>query len=380
LTAVSKNRAALTGLSFHEALRAEGFNFFVGVPCSLLDPWLGLLPEREKASFVPATNEGEAVALAVGASLTGLRPVVYLQNSGLGNAVNPMTSLATVVGAALLYVIGYRGRAGTSDEPQHLLMGSMTEGLLSSMGCGWTVAEDVDTPHDLLVDASEDLRNGRSHALLFPPGGLIADASLSAEVPRATHPGLPRRVDHLRAAMDAVGTSSSVVVATTGKTGRELDHYAPRPENLCMVGSMGAAPSLALGIALGRPKHPVIVLDGDGALMMRLESLVTIGALKPRNLLHVVIDNNSYETTGGQPTSSSTVDFAAVANSCGYASSATANTAQATHDAVRAFLDGDVRGPHVHVALATSADSPKVGRPRTGPQEQAALLRSALRR
>ncbi|WP_078588787.1 MULTISPECIES: phosphonopyruvate decarboxylase [Streptomyces] len=351
------------------AFRAAGFGPFTGVPCSYLGPVISCLESRHPDDYLIAANEGEAVAIAAGARLAGRRPVVILQNSGLGNAVNPLTSLCHTLRLPVLLLVTWRGEPGTPDEPQHELMGRITPGLLSAM----------DIRNELLPDTgellAERLRAAAAHmdatGLPFAfvvPKGAVAPLPRPPRQPSGDGSALLRSeaIGHV---MRLVG-DRALVVATTGKTARELERDQDRPGNLYVVGSMGCASSVALGVALHAPSRQVVVLDGDGAALMRLEAMATIGRTAPPNLLHVVFDNGAYESTGGQPTGSAHVDFAAVATACGYRHAADVTTAEGLAQALSRQPAGD--GPsllRVHVAPYSD---PGLGRPALPPPASAA--------
>lgn len=317
---------------FVEAARARGFDFYAGVPCSFLTPFINYVIGDATLDYVPAANEGDAVALAAGATLGGRRAVAMMQNSGLGNAVSPLTSLTWTFRIPLLLVCTHRGAPGVADEPQHELMGQITERMLDVMAV--THAPFPRTTAAIAAALEQvDARartDGLPHALIMQkgtcapcalPGGTPAPSA--APVARggsgrvAPHARLSRHavLAHLLAHTDPRDTA---LIATTGYTGRELYALADRPNHLYMVGSMGCASTLGLGLALARPDLRVIVIDGDGAALMRLGNLPTVGACAAPNLLHLLLDNEVHDSTGGQATVAATVDFAAIAAASNY--------------------------------------------------------------
>lgn len=315
---------------FTERLIAAGFDFVSGVPCSYLSPLFAACAASPAITYCPATQEGEAICLAAGAWLAGRRPVVMLQNSGLGNAVNPITSLTVPFGIPLLLVIGWRGEPGRPDEPQHQLMGEITPGLLEQM----TVERRPlpETPErlaeDLAVCANLFAADGRSRAYLIPGGWFAPVAECAAEpfcpadergsrVSRIESPTPPPSRTEVLSVVLNNSDNRTFLIATTGKCGRELFSLEDRPQNFYQVGSMGGASSIALGLALNCG-HRVIVLDGDGAALMRMGTIATIGAAQPKRLIHIVLDNGTHDSTGGQPTVSRHVRFADVALACNY--------------------------------------------------------------
>jgi len=267
--------------------RAHGFSLYTGVPCSYLKPFINFVIDDPDLCYVGAPNEGDAGAVAAGAELAGRRSVVMFQNSGFGNAVNPLTSLTHTFRIPVLIIVTWRGEpGGAADEPQHDLMGRITPDLLDLLGIPWAwfpVTEADIEP--TLAQAVESMDAGRGPFALIMRKGSVAPCALRSTptVPppepateRATATATARRTDMLRAVQRSIA-AADIVVATTGYTGRELYALADRPNQLYMVGSMGCAVSFGLGIALARPDRRVIVLDGDGALLMRLGALAMLG-------------------------------------------------------------------------------------------------------
>jgi phosphonopyruvate decarboxylase len=360
----------LSARAFLDLLAARGHGPVVGVPCSFLAPVIRLLEDGDAVDYVGAANEGEAVALAVGARVAGRRPVVVMQNSGLGNAVNPLTSLAATLAVPVLLLITWRGEPGYPDEPQHRLMGEITPTLLDAMGIDHEILPSDPGALDRRLAAADEhmARTGRSFAFLVRKGTFgkavprpasgTENAALRGEVIEA----IVREAD-----------DETVIVATTGYTARELAASWDRPANLYVVGSMGCASSVALGLAASAPERRVVVLDGDGAALMRLEALTTIGRLSPPGLVHVVLDNGAYESTGGQRTSSGGVDLVGIARACGYAEAGALTDPEAVARAVR-----DARSTtFVHVPVAQGTD-PDLPRPLIGPDAVARRLAGAL--
>ncbi len=288
-------------------------SLWAGVPCSRL----------ASSGFLMAANEGDAVAMAAGAWLGGGQGGVLMQSSGLGNAVNPLTSLVVPFAIPVLLVISVR-----TDEPQHELMGALTRPFLEQMGiaCSGEAAPVLASRRSFaLLQGLEALAGSpglQGGPALSGSPGLEGPAgtpeALSGSPSRSTpvEPVASRRA--MLAAVQSCTSSSDRLIATTGYTGRELFALEDRANQFCMAGSMGCALSLGLGLALTRPDLRVVVLDGDGALLMRLGSLATAGMLRPSNLVHVLLDNRCHDSTGGQPTASAGVDWCALASACGY--------------------------------------------------------------
>ena len=317
----------ITAERFLEAAHRHGFGLYTGVPCSYLKPFINTVIDSTHLRYVGAANEGDAVALAAGAELGSLRSVVMFQNSGLGNAVSPLTSLNHIFHIPVLLIVTLRGEpGGPADEPQHELMGQITQQLLQLMDIPWDYfPQSDDDIEPVLAKAVAYLDEARRPYALVMRKGAVAEAELerSPDVRALT----PTQVDEVRAeaprgdmlrAVQAAASARDLIIATTGYTGRELYAADDRPNQLYMVGSMGCAVSLGLGLALAQPERRVIVLDGDGAALMRLGALATVGYERPNNLVHVVLDNGVHESTGGQSTVSRSVDFAGLATACGY--------------------------------------------------------------
>ncbi|MFE2979045.1 phosphonopyruvate decarboxylase [Streptomyces sp. NPDC059258] len=361
-----------------ELLHDRGYGPFTGVPCSFLGPVITCLEAEYPQDYIIAANEGEAVAIAAGARLAGRRPVVILQNSGLGNTVNPLTSLCHTLRLPILLLVTWRGRPGGPDEPQHELMGRITPDMLTTMGIRNEVLPDDPGVLAERLDAASDhmASTGLPFAFIVPKGAIAPyPAPADAEVDDA--PPLMRRVEATGVVVDAMDPRT-LLVATTGKTARELESGWDRPENLYVVGSMGCASSVALGVAMHSRGRRVAVLDGDGAALMRLEALTTIGRESDTDLCHILLDNEAYESTGGQPTASGGVDFCAIATACGYRAAYDVSDAKGLRDAVsRAQLEGGAQ--LVRVRIAPGSD-PGLGRPALSPPRSAARFMEAITR
>jgi phosphonopyruvate decarboxylase len=325
---------------FIEAARERGFGWYAGVPCSYLTPFINYVVQDPSLRYLSMANEGDAVALIAGSTLgRGGAPcgVAMMQNSGLGNAVSPLTSLTWTFRLPQLLVVTWRGQPGVADEPQHALMGPITPAMLTSMEIPWEPFPAERAALGTVLDRARAHlgKTGRPYALLMSKG-CVAPHALAAEArpvrsaaaapavlePRRYEPdGRPTRRMALQAVVAHTPIASTVVLASTGFCGRELYSIADRPNQLYMVGSMGCVAPLALGLALARPDLTVLALDGDGAALMRLGALATLGAYGPPNLRHLLLDNGVHDSTGGQATVSPSVSFAEVAAACGYAGS-----------------------------------------------------------
>ena len=300
------------------------FDFFVGVPDSQLKPLCNYLMQNFGVGdkHLIAANEGNAVGLAAGYHLaTGKVPVVYMQNSGEGNVVNPLLSLMNdkVYGIPCLFVIGWRGEPNVKDEPQHIYQGEVTLKLLDDMDVAYFVIDKTTTEAELLdtLDAWESrFAVGKQAALVVRKGALEFEGKVSYQ-----NEYTMLREDILRRLSEAAG--DGVVVSTTGKASRELFEIREargegHGKDFLTVGSMGHASSIALGIALQKPNRRVWVFDGDGAALMHMGAMALLGERSPKNLVHVVINNGAHETVGGMPTVARAVDLSGVARACGY--------------------------------------------------------------
>lgn len=356
-----------------DACLQAGIDFFTGVPDSFLKGLCDELYSRygtDSPSHIVAHNEGGAIGLCAGHYLASGRPALcYMQNSGLGNAVNPLASLmdGKVYALPCLLVVGWRGEPGTKDEPQHVTQGAVTLPQLDLLGIPYAVLSP-DTGEDafraLFDSLCRELAAGRIAALVVRKGALTSsarpaygnDASLTRE--KAAE-GI------LRSA-----APSDVFVSTTGKLSREVyelreafgeDHR----RDFLTVGSMGHASMIALRIAEEKPDRRVWCLDGDGALLMHLGALPLIGRRKPANLVHVVINNGAHETVGGMPVCSGALDIGALARAAGYARVFRADSAASLDAALREIAS--LSGPillEVRCACGARAD---LGRPATTP-------------
>ena len=321
---------------FVEAARERGFHWYAGVPCSYLTPFINYVLQDKSLRYLSMANEGDAVALIAGATLGGRqRGVAMMQNSGLGNAVSPLTSLTWTFRLPQLLIVTWRGQPGTTDEPQHALMGPVTPQLVELMEIPW---ELFPSERSAVAPALERAvrhmdESGRPYALLMQKGA-VADFPLvqapagAAALPRcppevgalAAGAARPTRQQALQEVLRRTATGNTVVLASTGFCGRELYALDDRPNHFYMVGSMGCVTSLALGLALARPDLRVLAIDGDGAALMRMGNFATLGAYGPANLWHLLLDNGVHDSTGGQASVAPHVSFAAIAAACGYAS------------------------------------------------------------
>lgn len=372
--------------TFLQQAKLKGFDFFTGVPCSFLTPLINGVLNDNELNYVAAASEGEAVAIAAGAWLCGRETVVMFQNSGLGNAVNPLTSLNYPFQIPTLVICTWRAGPGLEDEPQHELMGEITPDLFEVMRIPYNLfpAQD-DLVGSMLDDAKAQMHESQLPCAFIMQKGDVADQDLQdTSSPMHVEKGaysdsrldgiLPSRYSALESMLDVVPEDAGIIV-TTGKSGRELFTIADRRQHLYQVGSMGCAAGMGLGVALNTDK-PIIVVDGDGALMMKMGSLTTVGAYGPKNLVHLVLDNGTYDSTGGQPTVSAGVDFASIAVASGYRKGIRVNDLESFKSALLSALAED--GPTlIHMNIAAGSLS-KLGRPTVKPPEVARRFKAFL--
>lgn len=369
----------LQAKKFISACISRGYTFFTGVPCSFLKPLINYVIRYPDLDYVSASSEGEAVGIAAGAYLAGNKAVVMCQNSGLGNTVNPLTSLNFPFRIPVLLIITLRGEFGLKDEPQHELMGQITGTLLDTMHIPWTFFPHDAAMTDKVFDRAEKQMNetGLPFALIMKKGA-VAKTDLKHRGIKTTNfhtnhsqgsfslPPAERmsRMEAVRILRQEV-SDRDALVATTGKIGRELFALRDSKNQLYVVGSMGCAAGIGFGIQYIRKRQRVIVLDGDGAALMKMGTLATIGHYQPSRLIHVILDNESYESTGGQFTVSSSVDFCTVASGCGYRQCYRADTRSDLQSAINSTKKAN--GPSlIHVKVSRDSKS-DLGRPDVKP-------------
>jgi phosphonopyruvate decarboxylase len=371
----------LTPEWLYDKLGQAGVGFYAGVPDSLLKDFCAYVtahtpPERN----VIAANEGNAVALAMGHHLaTGGIGLVYLQNSGLGNTVNPLTSLAdpAVYSIPMLLLVGWRGEPGVPDEPQHVHMGRVTLATLGAIGMPHVVLPaDPDDAEAVLGALFADVRAKRAPHAIVVRKGTFAKYALPEAAPRyrlTREQAIARFVEALE--------PDAVVVATTGMPSRELFELRrargePGDADFLTVGGMGHASQIALGIALARADRPLYCLDGDGAVLMHMGGLGLIGQLAPPRYKHVVLNNGAHDSVGGQPTVAFEVDLCAVARACGYRSAERAED-DAGLVAGLAHLKA-AEGPALLEARLRKGHRADLGRPTRAPAEAKEAFMGAL--
>ena len=364
--------------TFITALKRLCYSQFAGVPCSYLKPFINFVINDPTLDYIGAASEGEAVAISLGAFLAGRKTVTMCQNSGLGNMVNPLTSLNFPFRIPTLLIVTWRGQPGRIDEPQHEQMGAITPKLLELMDIPWSIFPQTESEIDSVIDKADEYmrENSRPYALVMPEDS-VATHELTQQqrgqvviTNRLTYPARPddrlTRTEALELIVSAQ-PADRAIVATTGKTGRELFTVSDSPANIYVVGGMGTASGIGLGIAHALPEKSVTVIDGDGAALMKLGTLATIGYYQPKNLLHIILDNEQHDSTGGQQTVSSTVRFAEVAAAVNYRNAAFAEDRESIAESVKKLLM--LPGPSLLHIKIKPGSPPKLGRPTIKPYE-----------
>ncbi len=312
-------------MKVQQLVETIGAEFYTGVPDSQLKPLCNYLMNTygiDSLHHVIAANEGNCVGVAAGYHLaTGKTPVVYLQNSGEGNIINPVASLLSdkVYGIPMIFIIGWRGEPGIHDEPQHIYQGEVTIRLMEDMDIKCFVIGKDTTDNEVanaMKEFESELASGKQVAFVVRKGAL-------SDAPKVTYKNnytMTREeiINHIVKISD-----EDPIVSTTGKASRELFEIRANNEqshkyDFLTVGSMGHSSSIALGIAFNKPNQKIWCIDGDGAVLMHMGAMALIGSNKPNNLVHVVINNEAHETVGGMPTVAGNINLKDIAKACGY--------------------------------------------------------------
>lgn len=359
---------------FGQLLQKHGFKFFSGVPCSFLKYLINYA--INDLNYVAAANEGDAVAISAGAYLGGLKSAVLMQNSGLTNAISPLTSLNYPFKIPVLGFVSLRGEPGLKDEPQHELMGEVTTDFLDTMKIKWKfLSDDLEVVSQQMDDANQTIESKESFFFVVKKG-TFAEEKLDTQNqfdPQNQKKCLQQKPPKLETRntvleqINTFGDESTIFLASTGKGGRELYEIEDRAGNLYMVGSMGAISSIGLGLALAKPHKNIIAIDGDGALLMRMGSLATNAAYGPKNLLHILLDNSSHDSTGGQMTVSNGVNFVEVAAACGYTRSLFAHDCDELMQFMKEWK-AEKALTFIHMKI-TKGSKKDLGRPKIKPYE-----------
>ena len=314
---------AIKPTDFYDQLASHGVEFFTGVPDSLLKEFCLCIDDRiSNDKHIIAANEGNAVALASGYYLAQKSiPLVYMQNSGLGNAVNPLLSLCDpdVYSIPLLVMIGWRGEPGVKDEPQHVTQGRVQIELLEALGLPYEIiSKDDDQFSNKISNVIEIAKNENRPVVLLIKKGTFEKYKTEIIQPDDQRMNREEALEIILENLD----DNAIIVSTTGKTSREIFEIREKrgqthEQDFLTVGSMGHCSSIALGIALAKPHREVVCIDGDGAMLMHLGSLTSIASMKPKNFRHILMNNEVHESVGGQETAAKNLDLSAIVEAVG---------------------------------------------------------------
>ena len=367
---------------FIETLKSNGIDFFAGVPDSLLKNICAYITDHVDSDHnIITANEGAAVGLAAGYHLaTGKAGVVYMQNSGQGNIINPLASLTDkeVYNIPLLLLIGWRGRPGVHDEPQHVKQGKVTTGLLNVMGVNYEVlAKEEDKALKQIEKAVTALRNNEVFALVIEKDTFDEYKLQNVELNDLTM----SREEAIQTVASAL-EPKDVIVSTTGMISRELFEARTawgqgHERDFLTVGSMGHASQIALGIALEKKDRKVWCFDGDGATIMHMGSMAIVASRKPENYIHVVFNNGAHDSVGGQPTVGLKIDLPAVAKAVGYAQAYSTDNMESLSSILRQISKAG-QGPVLLEIKVKKGNRKDLGRPTTTPIENKEALMDFL--
>jgi len=357
----------------YNRLKQYDVEFFTGVPDSLLKDICGYIADNASAqNHIISANEGNAIAIAAGYYMaTGKIPLVYMQNSGIGNALNPLLSLVDekVYSIPMLVMIGWRGEPGIKDEPQHVKQGEVTLDLLEAMKIPYSIlGKDEIEVETQIQKAIVYVKNNNAPYALVVKKGTFAKYTFKEMINNTYE---LRREDAIKQIVNQL-TGEEVIVSTTGKTSRELFEYRAElnhahHSDFLTVGSMGHANQIALGIAMQKPNKKIICLDGDGALLMHMGGLSIIGSLAPKNFIHIVINNGAHESVGGQPSVAFAIDIPKLALANNYKMAISVVTIKELNNALKSITEDTCPALiEVKVKIGSRDD---LGRPTVKPKD-----------
>jgi len=351
---------------FYDFITSSGIKFYTGVPDSLLKNFCYYISDNvDGNNHIIAANEGNAIALATGYHLaTGKLPLVYMQNSGIGNAINPLLSLCdpAVYSIPILMLIGWRGEPGVPDEPQHIKQGEVQLDLLRALDIPFEIIskEEHNFEKVIIKCIQKSLKENRPVAVLVKKGTFnLYQSSAINEKKYIT------RENSLEIILSEI-SDSSIIISTTGKTSREIfeireKNNLPHNRDFLTVGSMGHCSSIALGIAISKPNKKVICIDGDGSLIMHMGSLSTIGKVSPQNFYHILINNYAHESVGGQATSAKIIEMSDLAMSNGYKHTFSIQSANKLRSQIKKYIT--CQGPAFMEIKTQIGSRSNLGRP-----------------
>ncbi len=358
---------------FYNALTESGVTYFTGVPDSLLKSICAYISDKAPANkHLIAANEGASVALGLGHHLaTGGLPLVYMQNSGLGNIINPLMSLADeeVYSIPMLLMIGWRGEPGAKDEPQHVKQGRVTLATLEAMGVPYAIIDNDWKAAESAIRAAAKIAQEKSCAYaLVVKKGAFNGYKLENEVKT----DFPFNREDVICKVAAALAEDDMVVSTTGMASRELFEFRARNKlghssDFLTVGGMGHASQIALGVAMSKPERRVVCIDGDGAGLMHMGSFAISGQNAGANYKHLIINNGAHDSVGGQPTVAFEIDFVKIAEASGYGYARSCFEAAEIDREITDFLASDTSAfLEIKVNKGNRKD---LGRPTTTPKE-----------
>ena len=376
----------ITPKKFFQYLKKEGIDFYTGVPDSLLKDLCFYISDNAKAgNHIIAANEGSALSISIGYHLsTNNIPLVYLQNSGLGNLINPLLSLADkdVYSIPMLLVIGWRGKPGTKDEPQHKKTGRVMLNMLKSMEISYNTIKASDKPQKIqntlkiLINRS---RKNNSPVALIIEKGTFEEYKIKKSVKR---PYPLVREKAIKIIMEYIGIDD-VIVSTTGFTSRELYEHRKNTDqghrnDFLTVGGMGHASQIALGIAMSNKKKSIYCFDGDGSVIMHMGSLTTNGSIKGINMKHILFNNGSHESVGGQPTTAHNFSIANIVKNIGYDNIFSATSESQLKKAIAKIKK--LKGTSFLEIMISNGTRKDLSRPQSTPLDNKKLLMDFLKK
>lgn len=366
---------------FYGLLENSGIGFFTGVPDSLLKSFCAFVTESVSSDkHIIAANEGGAVGIALGYHMaTNKTPLVYMQNSGLGNIVNPVLSLVDkeVYATPMLLLVGWRGQPGVKDEPQHIKQGRVMPAMLDAMEIPYlNIGTSLESAKGALETALNYMQTHSAPFALTVEKGAFADFMFNAPIENYEL----TREDAIKEVINAL-PEAAAVVGTTGMASRELFEIragisSGHHRDFLTVGGMGHASQIALGVALQQPNRPVVCIDGDGAALMHLGGMGIIGDQAPKNYFHIIINNGAHGSVGGQPTAGRHIGFPAVATACGYKKSISCDTALAIADILPVMMART--GPALLEINVRQGHRFDLGRPSSAPAENKTAFKDFL--
>lgn len=368
---------------FVDRLSKNGISFFAGVPDSLLKNVCAYITDNIDSNHnVITANEGAAIGLAAGYHLaTGKVGCVYMQNSGEGNTINPLASLTDkeVYNIPVLLVIGWRGRPGVHDEPQHVKQGKITTGLLNVMGINYEVlSKEEDVAAKQIDKAIKAVKAGDVFAIVIEKD-TFDSYTLQNTVNNQYELG---REEAIKLVSGAIG-NNAIIVSTTGMISRELFEYREEmrqghERDFLTVGSMGHASQIALGIALEKPQRRIYCFDGDGAAIMHMGSMAIVASKQPKNYIHFVFNNGAHDSVGGQPTVGHQIDLPAIAKAVGYKGAIMIDSKESLMAVLKNVID--IEGPVMIEIRVRKGNRKDLGRPTTTPIENKEALMIELQK